>query len=57
MAKSGSRPSKTHLAKRFVSNQIVLTPDQQLAFWEALNKPVRLTKAQRRLGAIMRGES
>jgi uncharacterized protein (DUF1778 family) len=35
---------------------IALTPDEQLAFWEALNKPSRLTDAQRRLGAMMRGE-
>ena len=27
-----------------------------LAFWSALNRPTRLTEAQRRLGAIMRGE-
>lgn len=35
---------------------ISLTPDEQLAFWQALNEPVKLTDAQRRLGAIMRGE-
>lgn len=37
-------------------NVITLTPDEQLAFWNALNEPVRLTKAQRELGAIIRGE-
>jgi uncharacterized protein (DUF1778 family) len=36
---------------------ILLSPDEQLAFWSALNEPVRLTAAQRRLGAIMRGEA
>lgn len=36
---------------------MVLTPQEQLAFWNALDAPVTLTKAQRRLGAIMRGES
>jgi uncharacterized protein (DUF1778 family) len=36
---------------------ISLTPDEQLAFWNALNEPSRLTKAQRRLGAVMRGDS
>jgi uncharacterized protein (DUF1778 family) len=36
---------------------IVLTPDEQLAFWRALNGPVVLTEAQRRLGAVMRGEA
>jgi uncharacterized protein (DUF1778 family) len=35
---------------------IVLSPEEQLAFWNALNEPPRLTDAQRRLGALMRGE-
>jgi hypothetical protein len=35
---------------------IKLTPEQQLAFWKELNKAPRLTPAQRRLGAIIRGE-
>jgi hypothetical protein len=33
---------------------IALTPDEQLAFWNALNQPVRLTVAQRRLGKLAR---
>lgn len=36
---------------------ISLSPEAQLAFWKALNEPVRLTEAQKRLGAIMRGEA
>lgn len=36
---------------------ISLTPQEQLAFWKALNETPRLTRAQRRLGALMRGES
>jgi len=36
---------------------IALTPEEQLAFWNALNQTPRLTDAQRRLGALMRGES
>ena len=36
---------------------ISLTPEEQLAFWNALNEPPKLTDAQRRLGALMRGES
>jgi uncharacterized protein (DUF1778 family) len=36
---------------------IVLSPDEQLAFWNALHAPVRLTPAQRRLGRVMRGQS
>ena len=34
---------------------IQLSPDEQLAFWRALNAPSKLTPAQKRLGAIMRG--
>jgi len=33
-----------------------LTPDEQLAFWQALEQPVSLTPRQRELGRIMRGE-
>ncbi len=36
---------------------IVMTPAEQLAFWNALNEPVSLTAAQKRLGKLMRGES
>jgi uncharacterized protein (DUF1778 family) len=36
---------------------ISLTAEEQLAFWNALNAAPRLTDAQRRLGAVMRGES
>ena len=36
---------------------IALTPEEQLAFWNALNEPPRLTDAQRKLGSLMRGES
>jgi uncharacterized protein (DUF1778 family) len=36
---------------------IVMTPDEQLSFWKALNETPKLTPAQRRLGAAMRGES
>lgn len=36
---------------------IALTPDEQLAFWNALSQPVKLTTAQKKLGKIMRGES
>lgn len=47
-------------ARREVSqaeqDTISLTPDEQLAFWNALNAPTSLTSAQRELGHIMRGE-
>ena len=33
-----------------------LTPEEQLAFWNALAAPPNLTEPQRRLGALMRGE-
>jgi uncharacterized protein (DUF1778 family) len=39
------------------SRTIVPTPDEQREFWAALNRPAKLTPAQRRLGAVMRGES
>jgi len=35
---------------------IVLTPEEQLAFWQALEQPTSLTPRQRELGRIMRGE-
>jgi uncharacterized protein (DUF1778 family) len=36
---------------------LALTPEEQLAFWNALNETPTPTAAQRRLGAMMRGES
>lgn len=36
---------------------ITLTPEEQLAFWNALQQPVRLTPKQKKLGKIMRGEA
>jgi uncharacterized protein (DUF1778 family) len=36
---------------------LALTPDEQQAFWKALNETPTLTDAQRRLGSMMRGES
>ncbi len=39
------------------NQSIVLSPDEFLAFWQALEQPVRLTPAQKKLGAIMRGEA
>lgn len=35
---------------------IAMTPEEQLAFWTALNAPVKLTAAQKKLGKVMRGE-
>ncbi len=35
---------------------IVLTPEEQLAFWQALEQPASLTPRQRELGRLMRGE-
>ena len=35
---------------------IALTPEEQLSFWNALNETPKLTAAQRRLGAVMRGQ-
>ncbi|HVS38010.1 MAG TPA: DUF1778 domain-containing protein [Gemmataceae bacterium] len=36
---------------------LALTPEEQLAFWQALNETPTLTESQRHLGAMMRGES
>lgn len=36
---------------------IAMTADEQLQFWNALSKPPKLTKAQKELGAIMRGKA
>ncbi len=36
---------------------IVMTPAEQLAFWNALQETPKLTPAQRRLGSLMRGPS
>jgi uncharacterized protein (DUF1778 family) len=35
---------------------ILLSPDEQLTFWQALQAPPKLTPAQKRLGALMRGQ-
>ncbi len=35
---------------------IALSPEEQLAFWNALSEPPQLTDAQRELGSVMRGE-
>jgi uncharacterized protein (DUF1778 family) len=35
---------------------LTLSAEEQLSFWTALNKSPKLTAAQRRLGAVMRGE-
>jgi uncharacterized protein (DUF1778 family) len=48
-------------AKREVASAreqtILMTPEEQLAFWEALQAPVKLTAAQKRLGSLMRGQA
>ena len=36
---------------------ISLTADEQLAFWSALNAPVKLTPAQKKLAKLIRGDS
>jgi hypothetical protein len=39
------------------SQTIVLSADEQLAFWTALNEAAVLTPAQRRLGELMRSSA
>jgi uncharacterized protein (DUF1778 family) len=36
---------------------ITLSPEEQLALWNALNETPKLTPAQRELGSVMRGET
>jgi uncharacterized protein (DUF1778 family) len=36
---------------------LALAPDEQLAFWKALSETPALTEAQKRMGAMMRGET
>lgn len=36
---------------------LIMTPEEQLSFWKALESPVNLTDAQRRLATMMRGDS
>ena len=38
------------------SQTIAMTPGEQLQFWNALSKSPKLTKAQKGLASIMRGE-
>jgi uncharacterized protein (DUF1778 family) len=35
---------------------LAMTPQEQLAFWNALATPPTLTEPQKRLGSLMRGE-
>lgn len=46
-------------ARREVANArdqtITLSAEEQLAFWQALQGPVKLTPAQKRLGTLMQG--
>lgn len=35
---------------------ITLTPEEQMALWQALQAPPKLTRAQKRLGKLMRGD-
>jgi uncharacterized protein (DUF1778 family) len=36
---------------------IALSPEEQRAFWQALEAPAKPTPAQKRLGSLMRGET
>ena len=49
------------LAKREVASAehavIELSADEQLALWQALEAPAKLTKAQKKLARLMRGEA
>ena len=49
------------LAKREVESAeqdiIELSADEQLALWQALEAPAKLTKAQKKLASLMKGEA
>ena len=40
-----------------IDTTIILTPDEQLAFWAALDEPGQLSPAQIQLGRLMRGDT
>jgi hypothetical protein len=40
-----------------VTDVITMSAEEHVSFWNALNQTPKLTSAQRRLGAVMRGES
>jgi hypothetical protein len=48
--------SKHRLGELASQEVIALTPEEQLSFSNALNERAKLTPAQRRLGAMMRGQ-
>lgn len=45
-----------HEVRQAEQSTIGLTLEEQLTFWNALNAPPKLTKAQRELSRTMRGE-
>ena len=51
MLVAGARRELMELERSTIS----LTAADQLAFWRALNEPVTLTAAQRRLGRLLQG--
>ena len=55
------RPQSTNVSEESIEavqseQTLEMTPEEQLAFWNALNAPVELTPSQRKLGKVMRGE-
>jgi len=58
MAKAGSHDKNptSREVEPDRSQVLVLTPEEQLAFWNALAAPPSLTPAQKKLGAVMRGD-
>lgn len=47
--------SKHRFAEIAIQDVIALTSEEQLSFWNVLTERPKLTSAQRRLGAMMRG--
>ncbi len=50
-------PQATREVQAAKENIIRLSPEEQLALWTALNEPPKLSAAQKKLGAVMRGEA
>lgn len=52
--KSSSQAPANHKTADDREQTLSLTPEEQLAFWNALAAPPPLTETQRRLGTLMR---
>jgi uncharacterized protein (DUF1778 family) len=56
MSKARAAKSTPRIAASAREQTIALSPEEQRAFWHALEAPAKPTPAQKRLGDLMRGE-